>query len=388
MSSSNALLLELGLILLALGLLSSLARRLRVSPIPFYLLVGLALGDGGLAGVEAAGEFIELGAAIGVVLLLLTLGLEFTLTEFVVSLRRHVSSAGVDLLLGAAPGVAAGLLLGLSGVQVFALAGITYVSSSGIVARLLSDLGWLANRETPAVLSVLVLEDFAMAFFLPLLAVLAAGGSWVDAALGVALAVGVISVTLVVSYRWGHHVGRLIAAPDPEPLMLRLLGFTLIAAALAELINISAAVGAFLVGLTLSGTVADRARAVLAPLRDLFAAAFFLAIGFSVGPLELLPMLPAAGLMALATVLAKAAAGWYAAGREGARRTGRLRAGAALVAHGEFSIVILGLLGTTAGGLGPLVVTYVLLLAAGGPLLARWIGDRTWVGRPSIAGGG
>jgi K+:H+ antiporter subunit KhtU len=377
---TTALLLELGLILLALGLLGTLARRLRVSPIPFYLLVGLALGKGGLAGVEAAGQFIEIGASIGVVLLLLMLGLEFTLSEFVVSMRRHVSSAVIDLVLGAAPGVVAGLLLGLSGVQVFALAGITYVSSSGIVARLLSDLGWLANRETPAVLSVLVLEDFAMALFLPVLTVLAAGGSWGDAALGIALAVGAITATLLVSYRWGHHLGRLVAHPDPEPMMLRLLGVTLIVAALAELIHISAAVGAFLVGLSLGGGLADRARALLGPLRDLFAAAFFLAIGFSVGPRELLPMLPAAIVLAVATAAAKLAIGWHAARREGARRPGRLRAGAALVAHGEFSIVILGLLGTAAEGLGPLVVTYVLLLAAGGPVLARWIDDSPWVG--------
>lgn len=374
MESPAALLLELGLILLGLGLLGTLARRLRVSPIPFYLLVGLALGTGGLAGVESAGDFIDTGATIGVVLLLLTLGLEFTMGEFVVSLRRHLPSAGVDLALGVLPGVAAGLLLGLDAVQVFALAGVTYVSSSGIIARLLSDLGWLANRETPAVLSVLVLEDFAMALFLPVLAVLASGGSWVDAALGIALAVVVITATLVASYRWGDKLSRLVAHPDPEPLLLRLLGITLVAAALAELLHISAAVGAFLVGLTLSGTLADQARTVVAPLRDLFAAAFFLAIGFSVDPADLLPALPAAAAMAVATVAAKLASGWFAAGREGSARRGRARAGAALVAHGEFSIVILGLLGA-ASDLAPLVVGYVLLLAAGGPLLARWVGE-------------
>ena len=109
------------------------------------------------------------------VLLLLTLGLEFSIGEFSESLRRHLPSAGVDLLLNSIPGAVAGWLLGLDVVGIVAMAGITYISSSGVIARLLSDLDRLGNRETPAVLSVLVLEDFAMAAYLPVLTVLASG---------------------------------------------------------------------------------------------------------------------------------------------------------------------------------------------------------------------
>jgi CPA2 family monovalent cation:H+ antiporter-2 len=174
--TSVALLLELGAILVVLSLLGAVARRLTLSPIPLYLLVGLFLGEGGLSPVPAAGVFLEVGASIGVVLLLLTLGLEFSIGEFAASLRQHVPSAVVDLALNASPGLIAGWLLGLDGVGILALAGVTYVSSSGIVARLLSDLRRLGNRETPAVLSVLVLEDFAMAAYLPVVAVLASGG--------------------------------------------------------------------------------------------------------------------------------------------------------------------------------------------------------------------
>ena len=86
------------------------------------------------------------------------------------------------------------------------------------------------------------------------------------------------------SYRWGHHVGRLISHPDDEQLLLRILGLTLIVAALAEQLHASAAVGAFLVGLTLTGPTAERARNVLIPLRDLFGAVFFVAIGLTVVP--------------------------------------------------------------------------------------------------------
>ena len=298
MEISAALLLELGIIFTVLTVLGTAARRFALSPIPLYLVAGLALGEGGLAPIPAANEFVEAGATIGVVLLLLTLGLEFSISEFAGSLRRHLPSAWVDVALNATPGAIAGWLLGLNGVGILALAGVTYISSSGVIARLLDDLDRLGNRESPAVLSVLVLEDFAMAAYLPLLAVLAAGGSLLNALLGVAIAMTALTAAFVTSYRWGHHLGRLLAHPDDEQLMLRILGLTLTVAALAEFIHASAAVGAFLVGLTLTGETADRARQVRTPLRDLFAAVFFVAIGLSVAPSSLVPMLPAALVLA------------------------------------------------------------------------------------------
>jgi monovalent cation:H+ antiporter-2, CPA2 family len=131
---SAPLLLQLGAVLTALALLGTVARRFALSPIPVYLLAGLALGNGGVAPVTTAGQFITTGAPIGVVLLLLTLGLEFSATEFASSLRHHLPSAAVDIVLNATPGAVAGWLLGLNGVGMLALAGVTYVSSSGYLA--------------------------------------------------------------------------------------------------------------------------------------------------------------------------------------------------------------------------------------------------------------
>lgn len=371
MAISAGLLLELGLILVVLTILGAGARRFGLSPIPLYLLAGLFLGDGGVPVPEAA-EFLETGASIGVVLLLLTLGLEFSVVEFTASLRRHLPSAAVDIVLNATPGAIAGWLLGLDGAGILALAGVTYISSSGVIARLLGDLRRLGNRETPAVLSVLVLEDFCMAAYLPLLTVLASGGSLREAVLWMAVAVSALGLAFLVSYRWGHHVGRAIGHPEDEQLLLRILGLTLIVAAVAEQIHASAAVGAFLVGLTLTGRTADRARAVLGPLRDLFAATFFLSIGFAVTPGELLPQLPVALALAVATAATKVVTGAYAARRDGAGRSGQLRAGTALIARGEFSLVIIGLVGAGSGILAAVATPYVFLLAIAGPLIARF----------------
>jgi monovalent cation:H+ antiporter-2, CPA2 family len=371
---SGALLFQLGALLTTLAILGAVARRYALSPIPVYLMAGLALGKGGIMPVAAAGEFVTTGAPIGIVLLLLTLGLEFSATEFASSLRHHLPSAGVDIVLNATPGAVAGWLLGLDGVAILAVAGVTYISSSGVIARLLGDLGRLGNRETPAVLSVLVLEDFAMAAYLPLFAVLASGGSWLDAVAGMAAAVGALLAAFAASYRWGHHVGRLVEHPDSEQLLLRVLGVTLMVAALAEFLHASAAVGAFLVGLTLTGETADRARKVLGPLRDLFAAVFFLAIGLSVDPRELLPMIPAALALATVTAATKVATGIFAARRDGVARRGQLRAGTALIARGEFSLIIIGLIGPSIAEVAALATAYVFIMAIAGPVLARYTG--------------
>lgn len=374
MEVSRALLFQLGALLTALAVLGAMARRFALSPIPVYLMAGLALGKGGLLPVAAAGEFITTGAPIGVVLLLLTLGLQFSATEFASSLRHHLPSAGVDILLNATPGAVAGWLLGLDGVAILALAGVTYISSSGVIARLLEDLSRLGNRETPSVLSVLVLEDFAMAGYLPLFTVLASRGSWLEAVGGMAAAIGALLAAFAASFHWGHHVGRLVEHPDSEQLLLRVLGITLIVAALAESLHASAAVGAFLVGLTLTGETADRARRVLSPLRDLFAAIFFLAIGFSVDPKELLPMIPAALTLAVVTAATKVLTGMVAARRDGVARRGQLRAGMALIARGEFSLIIIGLVGTSIPTVAALATAYVFIMAIAGPVLARYTG--------------
>ena len=367
MHDSVSLLLQIGLLLVILTILGGLARRVSLSPIPLYLLAGLALGDGGLPLVPSAVDFIQTGATVGVVLLLLTLGLEFSVGEFAVSMRKHLPSAWVDLALNGTPGALAGWLLGLDFVGILAMAGITYISSSGVVSRLLTDLRRLGNRETPAVLAVLVLEDFAMAAYLPLLAVLAAGGAWWHAVAGMAIAMAALAVAFVASYRWGHMVARLVP-PDSELLLLRVLGVALLVAGLAEYVHVSAAVGAFLVGMTLTGESANRAREVLSPLRDLFAAIFFVSIGLIVEPVSLIPMLPLAVALALVTAATKVLSGMYAARREGVGRAGQLRAGTALIVRGEFSLVIIALVGTEIPVIESIAMPYVFVLAFFGPV--------------------
>lgn len=372
MDDVGRFLVELGALLVLLAALATVARRLSLSPVPLFLLGGLLLRGIGVGDTESTAPFVEATAEIGVLLLLLLLGLEFSAAEFRTSLKRHSPSGVLDFALNATPGYLAGVVLGLEWQASLALAGICWISSSGIVARLLGDLRRSGNRETPAILSVLVLEDMAMAVYLPVLAALLVGETAQGAVIGVVLAVVVVAAVFVIAFRLTGRLERVLRHDDDEQVMLRVLGLTLLVAGLTHWAGASAAVGAFLVGLAVPGETARRAREVLGPLRDLFAALFFLSFGMQVAPAAIVPVLPAALALAAVTTLTKVATGWYAARRDDVAVRGRVRAGTALVARGEFSVVIAGL--AVAAGyveVGSLASAYILLLAVTGPLLAR-----------------
>jgi K+:H+ antiporter subunit KhtU len=368
------LLAELGAIILALGLLGRLAGRYGQSPIPLYLLAGLAFGHGGLLPLSASEEFISTGAEIGVVLLLLTLGLEYTAAELVTSLKSHYPAGAVDFVLNALPGAAAALLLGWGPVAAVALAGITWVSSSGVIAKVLHDLGRIGNRETPVILTILVLEDLSMAVYLPILTALLAGVGLATGSLTLVAALAAAGGVLFVALRYGRVISRFVSHDDPEKLLLVVLGLTLLVAGLAQKLQVSAAVGAFLVGIALSGEVAEGARVLVSPLRDLFAAVFFVFFGLSTDPAQIPPVLLPAAILAVATIATKIATGYWATRRAGIAVRGRWRAGGALVARGEFSIVIAGLAVAAGIGvpIGALATAYVLILVIVGPLAARY----------------
>ncbi|MFD1715418.1 cation:proton antiporter [Amnibacterium flavum] len=373
MSDTTLLLVEVGALLLGLSLLGRLGGRFGISPIPLYLLAGLAFGHGGWLPLAASEDFLEVGSEIGVILLLAMLGLEYTASELLVSLKRSRIAGLIDAALNALPGAAFALILGWGPIAAVALAGVTWVSSSGVVAKVLGDLGRLGNRETPTILSVLVIEDLAMAFYLPLLSTLLIGAGLLAGATTLIVAVVVVLVILYLALRHGRLISKLFAENQPESLLLGVLGLTLLVAGLAQQANVSAAVGAFLVGIALSGQVAHSAERVLTPLRDLFATVFFVFFGLSTDPVAIVPVLIPALVLAAITISTKVVTGYLAAKRAGIGVPGRWRAGFALTARGEFSIVIAGL-AVSAGvepQLAPLATAYVLITVIAGPMLAR-----------------
>jgi len=219
-----------------------------------------------------------------------------------------------------------------------------------------------------------VFEDLVMALYLPILTALLVGVSIWGGLTAVGISIAVITTVLLIALRWGRYVSALVDSPDREVFLLKVLGLALLVAGFASALQVSAAVGAFLFGIAISGSTAHNATKLLEPLRDLFAAVFFVVFGLNTDPAAIPPVIGWALVLAVATTLTKLATGWWAARAQGIGKLGRARAGAALVARGEFSIVIAGLAVAYAAvpnELAALSTAYVLLMAVLGPIAAR-----------------
>jgi CPA2 family monovalent cation:H+ antiporter-2 len=367
-----ALLTELGLVFIGLSLLARFALRMGLTPIPFYLVAGVCFGVGGFRDLPLIDDFFKTGSEIGVIMLLFMLGLEYSGSELSEGLKRGTKNGLLDAALNFTPGFLFGLLLKWPIVSAILLGGVTWITASSIVSKVLGDLDRLGNRETPTVLSILVIEDLAMAVYLPLVAVLLLGLGFLQGAVSIGIALITVSVVLLVALRYGDKLSKAISHVSNEVLLLSTFGIVLLVAGVAQKLQVSAAIGAFLTGLALEGKIAERARELFSPLQDLFAATFFFFVGLQIDPSMLPPVLGIAILLAIITAITKFTTGWISAKNDGAAERGRMRAGLSLIARGEFSIVIAGLGAAAEPRLAPLSAAYVLILAIAGPILTRY----------------
>ena len=368
----SRLLVELGAAIGGLAILARLASRWGFSSVPLYLLGGLAFGNGGLWPLNLSENFIRIGGEIGVLLLLFMLGLEYTGEELKQHLQSGLPAGGLDFLLNFLPGVIAGKLFGWPWLPAIVLGGVTWVSSSGVIAKVLGELKRLDNPETSGILTILVLEDLAMAVYLPVVAALLAAAGAFQLATSVSIALAVVAVALWVAFRYGRKLSTWVSHESDEVVLLTILSIMLLLSGLAQRVQVSAAVAAFLAGVALSGPIAEKSRKLLTPLKDLFAATFFFFFGLEISPASLVPVaIPAIGL-GIVTAATKVATGYFAARRAGVDERASWRAGLALVARGEFSIIVAGFGAVAESQLGPLSAAYVLLLAVAGPILVRF----------------
>jgi CPA2 family monovalent cation:H+ antiporter-2 len=203
MEDISFIFIELGIAIIGLAILARLASRWGFSAIPLYLLAGLAFGNGGILPLQFSEEFVHIGAEIGVILLLFMLGLEYSGEELSTNLKTGLPSGIIDFILNFPPGFITGLLLGWSPLAAVLLGGVTYISSSGVIAKVLAELGRLNNRETPVIISILVIEDLAMALYLPLVAVLLIGQNFSTAVISIFIAIATVGIVLFIALRYG-----------------------------------------------------------------------------------------------------------------------------------------------------------------------------------------
>jgi monovalent cation:H+ antiporter-2, CPA2 family len=360
---------------LAAGILARAGRRIGLPTIPFFMAAGVIFGPNtpGIALVEHP-EDLELLAALGLILLLFHLGLEFSLNDLLAGGRRLLGIGSIYLLLNVGGGLLLGLTFGWGTKEALVIAGAVGISSSAIVTKLLIELRRLANRESRLILGVTVVQDIFLAFYLALLQpVLGKAEGTAEAATQFATAFAFL-VALGATARWGARlVGRLVNTPDDELLTVMFVGIAVLVAGVAEELGVSDAIGAFMAGLVLAESpVAHRIERLVLPLRDAFAALFFFAFGLTIDPGDAGDVAGPVAIAVVLSVVLNVTTGVIAARLQRFSRVAAANIGLTLLGRGEFSLILatLAVAAGLDGRIGPFVALYVLVLAILGPLLA------------------
>jgi monovalent cation:H+ antiporter-2, CPA2 family len=332
---------QLALTIGVLGVLGLIASRFGLSAIPAYLLAGLLLGPNepeALALIEPS-EVTDFVAEVGLVFLLFFLGLEFTLGRLARTRRHAFVGGAIDFLANAGVGLVVGVAAFGFSFAALILASAIYVSSSAVTVKGLIDFRRLADDETDLVLAILVAEDLVIALVLGF----AAGGGATpnDTLVILAKAIGFVGFSLAVSKWLSGTIDRFLDRLPREFFLLAVFGFLVGMAAVAEELGLSEAIGALMAGVVLSETsVREEIEERFFSFRDVFAALFFFAFGLAI---DVSALGDVGWILALAVVLTVAGkvAGGYTAGLLGGFTPRQsFNAGVALVAHGEFTIIL------------------------------------------------
>jgi CPA2 family monovalent cation:H+ antiporter-2 len=365
----------LGALLLIAYVFGRLGKLIGLPAIPVYMLVGLlASPNTGLVPLNFDSGQIELIAIFGLILLLFNLGIEFDQDEFFGNAGKLIVSGGSYIAVNMAVGFAFGFWVGWGTREALIIAGITATSSSAIVTKLLIELNRLPNRETPMILGVTVVEDIFIAVYLAIVGVVLSGETAIWPVVG---KLGISFLFLVVMFtiaRWGGKwVSKLFRTKDDELFTILFFGLAVGFGGIGELLGVTDAIGAFLIGLVLGATkYRSKIEQFSLPMRDVFGAFFFLNFGLTLNISQFPTVfLPVAGAVVM-TVLLNTIAGQFVARLNKLGPQAGINATAILQNRGEFAL-ILATLSISAGldsRIVPFAGLYVLVMSIIGPILA------------------
>ena len=332
---------ELAVTIGVLGILGLTASRFGLSAIPAYLFAGIILGPNEPDIVQLAqpSEVTHFVSEIGLIFLLFFLGLEFSLERLVRS-GRHVGLGGAaDLIANVALGLLVGLIAFGPSFAALVLAACIYVSSSAIAVKALIDFRRLADDETDLVLAILLFEDIAIA---AVLGFVATGGGGVAETAGVTTKAFVFVAASLAASRWlGAWIGRQLGRLELEFFLLAVFGFVIAMSAIAMELELSEAIGALMAGVILSESgVREEIEQRFFAMRDIFAALFFFAFALTIDLSRWSDLGWIVAIAIVATLIGKLGVGVVAGRLGGFSVRQGINAGAALVAHGEFTIIL------------------------------------------------
>lgn len=356
---------DLAMVVIVAGLVTILFHRLNQPLVLGYLLAGFIIGPNTTPfSLVQDQHIIELLAELGVIFLLFDLGLRFSLRRLSRVGTTAIIAAVLEILLMLLIGYGIGLGFGWGRMDSLFLGAILAISSTTIIVKALQDLGLSRERFAEIIFGILIVEDILAIAIIALLSGVAVSGSlqlteilktlW---QLGVFLAV-VLVVGLIAVPRLLHYVSRF---KSDEILLITALGLCFGVSLLALRLGYSVALGAFLIGAVMAeAREQGKVRGLVEPLRNLFSAVFFVAVGMLIDPRLIIDYALPILVITVAVVLGKVATcslGTFVAGHN--VRTS-LRVGMGLAQIGEFSFIIaaLGLsLQVTSEFLYPIAVT-------------------------------
>ncbi|MGO4691413.1 cation:proton antiporter [Glaciibacter sp. 2TAF33] len=368
-------LITLGVLLVVAYVLGRLAKLVGLPSIPVYMVVGLlASPHSGWFPLDFQSADIELIAIFGLILLLFSLGLEFDQEEFFNDAGKLLVSGGSYVLLNMGVGFAFGMMVGWGTREALVIAGMTGTSSSAIITKLLIELRRLPNKETPMILGVTVVGDIFIAIYLAIVSVVLSGKTEVWP---IVLQLSIAFLFLIVMFsvaRWGGRVvSRLVRTKDDELFTILFFGLAVLFAGIGELIGVTDAIGAFLIGVVLgASTYRTKIERVAVPLRDVFGAFFFLNFGLALNVAEFGSVATLVIIAVVMTFALNILSGMFLAWLNKMGAVEGINAAAILVNRGEFTL-ILATLSIAAGldhRLQPFAGLYVLIMAILGPLFA------------------
>lgn len=378
----NHLVLEIGLALTLIAAAAVLSNRLRFSIVPFLIVTGMIVGPHApkigpldFRFIETA-ELIEFMGRVGVLFLLFYLGLEFSVSRLIKAGRSIAVGGSIYIGINFTAGLLYAFAIGLPLKEVLVVAGITTISSSAIVAKVLFDLQRTANPETEMILGIIMFEDVFLAVYLSLVSgiVLSGASSIGGVALSGAIALAFILGLIAVGRFAAPLLNRALNISSNEIFVLVVFASLFLLAGLGETIHVAEAIGALLLGLVLAETDhSQRIEHLVVPFRDFFGAIFFFGFGLTIDPYALGGAVWLALGAVILTVIGNVAAGILAGRTAKLSATGSLKIGLTIVSRGEFSIILANL--AKAGNLLPIIqpfaALYVLILAIIGPILTK-----------------
>lgn len=380
--ASHTLIFEIGIAVGLVAIVGLISNKLRFSVIPFFILIGMVLGQHAptfgnidLTFTESK-PFIDFMGRMGVLFLLFYLGLEFSVGRLIKSGKAIVTGGTFYVALNFCSGLLIGWLMGLPFKEIMVLCGIMTSSSTAIVAKVLTDLKRTANPETEVIMGMIMFDDLFIAMHISFLSGLILTGSssfWTVAGTSL-LALGFILAFLILGRKLVPAIDRVLQDQTSELFVLVIFALLFIVAGFSETIHVAEAIGALMAGLVLADSqYIKRIEQLVLPFKDFFGAMFFFSFGLSIDPTTLSGAVLWAFAAALVTIVCNVASGYFASRFSGLKKRNSVDIGFTLAARGEFSIIManIGKAGKLLPVIQSFVVVYVLILSIVAPLLTK-----------------